>query len=52
VRGNLPETMLIPLPEPFGKIAQVIIAVIFIIVLLSFVFGFGGSLGFAGPRLH
>ena len=29
----------VPLPEPFGMIARVIVGVIFIIVLLSMVFG-------------
>lgn len=32
-------TSVIPLPAPFAKVAQVIIAVIFVLVLLGMVFG-------------
>lgn len=30
---------LVPLPEPFGKIAQIVVALIFVLVLLGVVFG-------------
>ena len=32
-------TALIPLPDPFGKVAQVIIAIIFILILIGIFFG-------------
>ena len=35
-------TALLPLPEPFGKIAQVLIVIIFIVILLTMFFGGSG----------
>jgi hypothetical protein len=37
---------LVPLPEPFGRIAQAIIALIFVLLLVSILFG-----GFNLPKL-
>jgi len=32
-------TSIVPLPEPFGRVAQVIIAILFILCLLGILFG-------------
>lgn len=41
----------LPLPEPFGIVAKVVFALVAIVLLLSLVGGFGGSLGHGCGRL-
>lgn len=42
----------IGLPEPFGKIAQVVIVILTVVVLLNILFGLGGSPFFRIPRFN